>query len=434
MPLDEMDRDNNCLKWLSKILFSVLIIFMISGSAPAATVTVGPGESIQAAIDKASPGDIIEVKSGTYRENIDINKRLTLQGIDSGSGKSAISSGSDNNEDLIILSADGCNVRGLVINSLENNAITILSDSNSVSDNLITGNNCCIYLNRSRFNDINNNVININGAQHRGILLTHSSNNSIKNNTICFNGLLASGIDLASSLNNAIVENKINGNGWLGDSGISVRHSNSNFINYNVIKTIGLWGSCIYIKASANNRILNNDLEHGDISGSGVTLFGADDNYIMHNKAKCKGQLNCAGIFLRHSDNNHIMDNEVNSTGVYGSGISLIYSDNNGLERNEANKSTYGIYLYSADKNSINANIGRLNSDADIYLDFYSPRTTMKNNQANIVIVLPHDNIVKDNTGSLKELYKDPMPDDLPPFTITDIADLVILISQFFMN
>ena len=43
----------------------------------AARITVEPGESIQAAIDEGSPGDTIEVKSGTYGEGIDINKQLT---------------------------------------------------------------------------------------------------------------------------------------------------------------------------------------------------------------------------------------------------------------------------------------------------------------------------------------------------------------------
>jgi len=50
--------------------------------AQAAEHLVKPGESIQAAINKASKGDLIKVMPGTYRERgILINKQLVLQGI-----------------------------------------------------------------------------------------------------------------------------------------------------------------------------------------------------------------------------------------------------------------------------------------------------------------------------------------------------------------
>ena len=75
-----------------KIIFSILIFFLICGSAFAATITVQPGESIQEAIDQASSGDIIEVMSGTYQGNLDIKKE-TLIGIDSGDGMPVIDAG-----------------------------------------------------------------------------------------------------------------------------------------------------------------------------------------------------------------------------------------------------------------------------------------------------------------------------------------------------
>ena len=51
--------------------------------AGAATIEVGPGQSIQAAVDAASPGDTILVKAGTYKERVVVTKSdLTIQGQD----------------------------------------------------------------------------------------------------------------------------------------------------------------------------------------------------------------------------------------------------------------------------------------------------------------------------------------------------------------
>ena len=50
-------------------------------AAQAAIIPVKPGESIQAAIDKAQPGDVVEVQRGRYEENLRIEKTITLRGI-----------------------------------------------------------------------------------------------------------------------------------------------------------------------------------------------------------------------------------------------------------------------------------------------------------------------------------------------------------------
>ncbi|MCK0507794.1 nitrous oxide reductase family maturation protein NosD [Aromatoleum anaerobium] len=66
----------------SLLKLALLASLLVCGVARAATLSVIPGQSIQAAIERAAPGDVIEIARGHYIENLLIAKTLTLSGID----------------------------------------------------------------------------------------------------------------------------------------------------------------------------------------------------------------------------------------------------------------------------------------------------------------------------------------------------------------
>jgi len=82
-------------------------------------ITVGPGmrfSSIQAAIDAAGPGSVVAVYSGTYRENVAVDKPLTLLGVDNGGGRPVID-GKLNGANAINVRANGVTMDGFVVKS-----------------------------------------------------------------------------------------------------------------------------------------------------------------------------------------------------------------------------------------------------------------------------------------------------------------------------
>ena len=72
---------------MEMILFLAISLTHFVG---AEEIIVRPGEKIQDAIDGASPGDLIEVQSGRYQENLNVDKMLTLLGVDTGGGRPVV--------------------------------------------------------------------------------------------------------------------------------------------------------------------------------------------------------------------------------------------------------------------------------------------------------------------------------------------------------
>jgi nitrous oxidase accessory protein len=95
-----------------------LVAALASSVASAATVwRVSAGESIQAVIDRAAPGDVVEIERARYEENLRIDKPLTLRGIDrptiSGglAGHTILVTGEDVTIDGLIVTDSGDSLR-----------------------------------------------------------------------------------------------------------------------------------------------------------------------------------------------------------------------------------------------------------------------------------------------------------------------------------
>src|SRR3954454_12401829 len=66
---------------------ALAVSLALAASASAAVIHVGSGESLQAAIDTAHPGDTVVAAPGVFRENLTITtSRLTLRGAGATAG------------------------------------------------------------------------------------------------------------------------------------------------------------------------------------------------------------------------------------------------------------------------------------------------------------------------------------------------------------
>jgi len=262
-----------------------LILMLIMTNANASVITVGPTgceySSIQTAIDAAESGDIIQVQSGAYYENVDVNKQLTLLGIDTGTGKPVVDakfSGSS-----FILNADGIVIAGFAATNSEDT-----SSSTCAAGVYVYSNHNII-----RNNDFVNNIF--------GIRLVQSRDNVIISNNVSNNGF---GIDLDRSINNTITQNIIEGNYQCAKISVDLgegQHCSP--------------GDGIRLKDSGRNNITYNEIEN---NCEGIALESSHLNTIIHNEMS----FNLGNIDLRNSLNNIINPNRI--TEYYadrGSGI-----------------------------------------------------------------------------------------------------------------
>ena len=137
--------------------------------------------TIQEAINQASPGDTIQVSSGTYQESLFIDKTLTLKGEDK---NNTILEGSGSYSATILANLTTVNISGFTVKSGDNGIWLEKCSGSVITGNNITATRRSIWLHYSHNNTISDNTV-MGNFSWRGIVLCgQSSNNTIIRNTI----------------------------------------------------------------------------------------------------------------------------------------------------------------------------------------------------------------------------------------------------------
>jgi len=228
-------RNNNMLRMSCLFCFLFCIFLIWSQQAIADDIYVDDSgnadyTNIQDAINAANVSDTIHVASGTYNENIIINKSLILSGA--GSETTSII-GSDTNQNTIKIMESNIVISGFYI-------------ENSAGKN---NHYHCIFIQNADFCTLSDNIIE---KGENGIYFLTANSNIIHGNTIKNNN--QKGIRLSSADENTIYQNSIQSNG----DGIYCTNSDSNEIYENNILNNG-YG--IYLASSNDNVLYNNDFD-----------------------------------------------------------------------------------------------------------------------------------------------------------------------------
>jgi parallel beta-helix repeat protein len=214
--------------------------------------------TIRAAIEAAEDGDVVEVGSGTYNENVVVDKSITLRGVNTGEGVPVVNA--LGNGSTVVLKADGIVLEGFYITNAgpyPSTGIEIVSDDNLIAGNGVWNSDWVgIYLKGCSNTTVSECISSNNGND--GILIFRAPGNFVRDNVVSNNG--DDGIQLLQSDNNRVEGNVIGNN---TDVGIFLDTSSNavvigNTLSYNN-KGIGLQNSGI--DRVGPNRFVNNTLD-----------------------------------------------------------------------------------------------------------------------------------------------------------------------------
>lgn len=240
------------------------------------TWRVKPGESIQSALDRSIPGDVIEIHPGTYNEMllIDIDN-ITIRGLKE-NGQRAVLDGQNKLTDAVITSGHKFTIEGLSVKDYVNNGITVHGATDVTFRDLIVHNTGLYGVYPVECKGVLVEECVLTGIKDAAIYVGQSRDIIVRNNE-CHDNV--AGIEIENSVHSLIENNYLHDN----TAGMLV------FLLPNNPSKVG---SDHKVK---NNRIINNNHENfGDpgaivgklIPGTGLLIMAADRTEVTANEIR----------------------------------------------------------------------------------------------------------------------------------------------------
>ncbi len=256
--------------------------------------------TIQEAITASTAGDIIVVNSGTYPENVVINKPISLKGVTSGQRPVIVG---NQTVAVVKITANGVQFSGFSVTNggygdsygdgMLGGGIEFFGVSDcDVTNNLVYDNLACgISLVNANYNTVANNtsISNWIGIRLWSWSPLTTNYNVIRNNTCSFN--LRNGISLSSyvyktaTVNyNNITDNVVNANSILADyGGIDIGKSRGDYLSGNIVSSnaVAIYLNSVFDSKFFHNTFLNNSVQVQiyDDQESGSSTNTWDDGY-----------------------------------------------------------------------------------------------------------------------------------------------------------
>ena len=290
------------------VLFFIITVNAASGEQIKVDIKGGADyANIQDAVDNAKNGDTILVSSGTYIENVNINKQLSIIS-ESGNPDDTIVQAGEQDGYIFKVMANNVTISGF---SIRGRGFDIEQVSITSSIYFYGGQNVTINNNK-----LSNNIV--------AISIWMANNNTIKNNRISNNKVI--GIKIHDSDNNILINNNVSNT---GDEGIYLYNSHNNTLDNIIANSNQIFG--IRFQGCTNNKLINSTTSFNKMDG--IYLQSPSKNNILNNNIVKSN--NRVGIHIFHSNNNTLINNTISSNNDYG--INLKNSNYNFIYNNYIN-------------------------------------------------------------------------------------------------
>lgn len=241
---------------------------------PSQTLTVRPGESIQSAVDRAEPGDTVEIPYGVYHERVVIDKSdITLRGIPNEAGEFPILDGENRLPEGVIASGNNFTVGNLHTRNFTDNGVLVEGATGVHFHDIIAENVGTYGVYPVRSTNVLIERVTVSGVNDAGIYAGQSENVTVRDSTAFGNVI---GIELENTLNGEVYNNHL--------------HDNSNGILIVLLPQLTSKissGAIIRDNLVENNNLANFAPEGATARivppGTGILLIGTDNNEVFNN-------------------------------------------------------------------------------------------------------------------------------------------------------